>query len=491
MLARDSRQLTTRFIRSIDRTGRFGDGRGSHGLSIRAERNAAGGLNKFWQQRTSINGQKCTIGLGTFPIITLQVARNRAFDNARKIALGEDIRKPERTIPTFAQAFDQVIETRYPSWRDEDTVKAWRRGKEFCKPMFSTKVSKVTTKDILDTLEPIWISKPKVARDLRSILSGVMDWTIQQGHRTTDPVPTHAQLTRTFGNQPPPVPHKSAPYDDLGSHLETLICSDTWWAEKYCILFMALTADRSGEARKAVWSEIDLDKAIWTIPGHRMKNAGEHIVPLSKQAIEILKFAQRNGDHSKGTIFPPKRGGIYINRSRLAKTTQKLALPFVPHGLRASFATWASDREYVNPDVVEASLAHAMDKKVRRPYIRTKFFKQRRKLMQEWADFLTETMGPVIAGAPRPKGDPPKIKSKDEPATGAEPHIAAVPGTDQQAGKPRTPENGTTATNAGQATKRRHPAQALATVNGRPPKGPKQRTKAFHQPGLQFVETRP
>ena len=397
MLARDSRQLTTRFIRSIDRPGRFGDGRGSHGLSIRAKGNAAGGLNKFWQQRTSIDGQKCTIGLGNFPIITLQVARNNAFNNARQIALGEDIRKPKHDIPTFAQAFDQVIETRLPSWRDEDTEKAWRRDKEYCKPMLSIKISKVTTKHVLDTLEPIWIAKPKLARDLSSIVSGVMDWAIQQGHRATDPVPTYAQLTRTFGKQPPPVPYKSAPYEDLGRHLKTLIRSKTWWAEKCCLIFMALTGDRSGEAREATWEEIDLDKAIWTIPAQRMKALNEHIVPLSKEAREILRYAQSQGHHSNGTIFPPKRGGIYIHRSRLAKTTRKLKLQFVPHGLRSSFATWASELDNINPDVVEACLAHTLDKKVRRSYIRTRFFKQRRKLMQEWADYLTKTMGPVIA----------------------------------------------------------------------------------------------
>ena len=160
---------------------------------------------------------------------------------------------------------------------------------------------------------------------------------------------------------------------------------------------MALTGDRSGEAREATWDEIDLDKAIWTIPAQRMKALNEHIVPLSKEAMEILRYAQSHGHHSNGTIFPPKRGGIYIHRSRLAKTTRKLSLPFVPHGLRSSFATWASELDNINPDVVEACLAHTLDKKVRRSYIRTKFFKQRRKLMQEWADYLTKTMGPVIA----------------------------------------------------------------------------------------------
>ena len=92
MSARNSRQLTTRFIRSIDRPGRFGDGHGSHGLTLVVRDRAGGGLRSFCQQRIVINGKKTTVGLGNFPIITLKVARDKAFHNARKIALGEDIR---------------------------------------------------------------------------------------------------------------------------------------------------------------------------------------------------------------------------------------------------------------------------------------------------------------------------------------------------------------------------------------------------------------
>ena len=127
MLARNSGQLTTKFIRSIDRPGRFGDGRGHHGLSIRAYTNAAGELNKIWQQRTTIDGQKYTIGLGTFPIITLQVARNRAFDNARKIALGEGHTKTQTHHP-------YVRPSLRPSYRDPVPLMARRRHRKGVAP---------------------------------------------------------------------------------------------------------------------------------------------------------------------------------------------------------------------------------------------------------------------------------------------------------------------------------------------------------------------
>lgn len=94
MVDTNSGRLSHNNIREITQPGRYGDGRGSYGLSILGKRNAAGGLNLVWSQRIQIDGKTTTLGLGTFPIITLQVARKKAFNNARRLALGEDIRKP-------------------------------------------------------------------------------------------------------------------------------------------------------------------------------------------------------------------------------------------------------------------------------------------------------------------------------------------------------------------------------------------------------------
>ena len=196
---------------------------------------------------------------------------------------------------------------------------------------------------------------------------------------------------------------------------------------------------------------------------------------MPTQAMEILRLVASKGRHSKGTVFPLQRGGIFMDSEQLSDIPRELGLPFVPHGLRSSFIDWVSENRPESENLAEMSLAHVVGTKTKRSYARSILLDQRRQLLQEYADYLTETMGPVIAGAPRPKGDPsPQIKSKDEPATGADPPIAAVPGSDQQAGKP---ENGTTAATAGRTTKRRHPAQALAMVNGRTRKESKQRAQ--------------
>lgn len=127
-----------------------------------------------------------------------------------------------------------------------------------------------------------------------------------------------------------------------------------------------------------------------------MKNGKPHKVPLSNAAMEILLHAQQRATHPQGTIFPPILGGAVINENRLPRVVRELALPFVPHGMRSSFADWAAECTDYPDDAIEVSLSHTVGTAVKRAYRRTDFFDIRRKLMQDWADFLKSTMGPVI-----------------------------------------------------------------------------------------------
>ena len=108
-------RLTHTFVKTVTRPGRYGDGRGGLGLSVLVKENAAGGLNKTWSQRLRIGRKIATLGLGSFPVVTLADARKRVLDNARRVYHGEDILKPPPIIPTVDEAFDIVIEQRRPS----------------------------------------------------------------------------------------------------------------------------------------------------------------------------------------------------------------------------------------------------------------------------------------------------------------------------------------------------------------------------------------
>ena len=96
-----------------------------------------------------------------------------------------------------------------------------------------------------------------------------MQWAVNQGYRDSNPA--SPGVTQGLGKQARPVHHKSLAHPLLGSALAQVRDSDAWWAEKACLIFLAFTGVRSGEARLATWEEIDLDTATWTIPAHRMK----------------------------------------------------------------------------------------------------------------------------------------------------------------------------------------------------------------------------
>ena len=478
--------LTPHFVRTVTRPGRYGDGHGGFGLSLHVKPATKGRLSKTWNQRLPIEAGKRETGLGAYPAIPLHSARQQALDNWQRVKAGEDILATLAApipIPIVSEGFDAVIATRRQGWRTKTTEKSWRRYQRKCESILAKPVSEVTTADVTAIIEPIWHKIPTEAKKIRIALHAVMQWSIIKGHRPDNPALPY--ITEGMGKQKPTTHHPSVPYRKLGEVLRLVKNADAPWAVKACLLFLVFTISRSRQAREAKWHEIDFDNAAWTIPGSRMKSGIPHTVPLCSQAIDLLIDAQDRTGSSHGLIFPPEANAQHIYAYELSELLHSVRSPAVPHGMRSSFRNWSGRTKGITHNVAEAAMAHSHDKVVA-AYLTDDYVEERIELMQLWGDFLT---APVINATPSEKGETrPKIKSKDEPATGAEPHFDAVPGTDQQAG---TPANRTTATTAGRTTKRRHPAQALATVNGRPPKGPKQRTKAFHQPGLQFVETRP
>ena len=345
--AMKSIRLTHTFVKSVTRPGRYGDGRGGLGLSLLVKKTAAGGWSKTWSQRLRIDRKIATLGFGSFPVVTLADARKRALDNARRVDQGEDILKPAPIIPTVDEAFDIVIEQRRPSWKGEQTEAVWDLAKRYCKPISSKPVSEVKQKDVIDVLAPIWQKKPNMARQVRSNLSTVMIWAINREYRASNPATPVA--VKELGKQPPGSHHPSLAEDQLGSALAKIRDADARWAETYCLIFLAFTGVRSGEARMATWEEINLDSATWTIPGSKMKNSVMHKVPLSTQAVEILLYAREQTGRSEGVIFPPERGGHHMNSQRLSGLMKKLEIPAVPHGDRSSLRNWAGGRAPGDP----------------------------------------------------------------------------------------------------------------------------------------------
>ena len=415
-MASKSTRLTNTFIKNVKagkKPKRYSDGPGAYGLTILVKLTNAGGSSKSFCQRIRINGKRRDLGLGPWPVVTLAEAREKALDNARRVARGEDILKPAPTIPTVDQIFDIVIEKRRPSWKGENTEGQWRLSQRYCRPISSMPVSEVRQKDVIDILGPIWHEKKKTARELRSNLGTVMQWAISRELRTTNPA---AGVIQELGRQDPPNHYESLPYPKLGAALALIRDADAWWATKCCLIFTAFTGVRSGEARMATWDEIDWEELTFTLSRSRMKNGEAHKVPLAPQVVEFLQYVRdQNGGKCEGLIFPPERGDSHMDRGRLSSLMKKLGIPAHPHGFRASFRKWSGSRADISDAVAETTLAHKQPTPVRQAYLDTQFFEERLPVMDQWADFLTQTMGPVIPTTLTVPGDEQKEREASSP----------------------------------------------------------------------------
>ena len=389
---REYRQLTHTIVKTA-KPGRYGDRRGGHGLSLLVKETSTGRNSKTWSQRLRINGKLVSIGLGPFPIISLAEAREKALDNATRVAKGEDILKPPPKAPTVADLFHEIKRNRGKAWTLE-TTQGWYRSLHYCNTISSKPVSDVTRDDIIHILTDLWHEKPAAGKKVLNHLSTVMKLAINKESRHTNPASTG--IARDLGKQRPAQHMKSVDYKILGEALRQVRDSAHWWATRYCFLFLVLTGVRTSEARMATWEEIDLSTSIWTIPAERMKNRIEHKVPLSLQVKEILLHAQDRTERTSGVIFPPQRSAKSIHRSSFSYLLRNLGIQAVPHGSRSSFRNWAGGQSKIAQPAAEMVLVHKQGSEIERTYMTSEFLEHRGPIMQAWADVLSDIMGPVI-----------------------------------------------------------------------------------------------
>jgi integrase len=174
---------------------------------------------------------------------------------------------------------------------------------------------------------------------------------------------------------------------------QTLRSSGDYTVVAALLEFVILTACRSGEARAAAWSEIDVERAVWTVPADRMKAKIAHTVPLSRQVVSLLERLHTLDLHPT-LVFPALRGGVLSDMALTALLRRVKAISTTPgrtatvHGFRSTFRDWCSEQGYQR-DLAERALAHTIANKVEAAYHRTDLLEQRRPMMQAWADFVT------------------------------------------------------------------------------------------------------
>ena len=382
------KRLSASFVRTVNRPGRYGDGRGGFGLSLLVKPRSAGGFSKTWSQRVILGGKPVNIGLGAYPVVTLAEARDEALRNRRTIAQGRDPRVRAPLVPTFEEAVEQVIRIHAQGWKKGGKSEAqWRSSMHrFVLPHLGhLPVSAIQPRDIMGVLLPIWNALPETARRIRRRIGVVMKWAVAQGYRRDNPVgdALSAALPR---NASAPRHFRALPFAQVAAALQKVRDSRVYPTRVLCFEFLVLCAVRSGESRHARWDEIDLASAVWTIPAERMKARRTHRVPLSRQALRVLSAARGLGEDS-ALVFPAPHGRA-LNDASLSRLCRELDLGCVPHGMRSSFRDWAAECSDAPREVCELALAHVNSNRVERAYRRTDLFERRRKLMQEWADYV-------------------------------------------------------------------------------------------------------
>ena len=375
--------LSAAFVRQVAKAGRYSDG---HGLYLEVDTSG----RRRWIQRLVIRGRRSELGLGSFPLVTLKDARERALPNRRLARAGGDPlaeKRRARDIPTFVVAASRVLEQKRAGWRSPKHAKDWPASLErHAFPRIGDRpVSEVTSADVLEILNPIWYDKPETARRVRQRINTVMQWAVTMGYRIDNPCD---RIGATLGRQRDVVRHMPAlPHGDVAEAIETVRASRATTAAKLAFEFLVLAAARSGEVRKAQWPEIDFDAAKWTVPADRTKTEREHEVPLAPRAIEILHAARALADDS-GLVFPSRRGKP-LSDMTLSKLLKELGIPAVPHGFRSSFRDWAAEETNHPREVAEAALAHRVKNKVEAAYARSTLFERRRRLMNDWSLYLS------------------------------------------------------------------------------------------------------
>jgi integrase len=251
-------------------------------------------------------------------------------------------------------------------------------------------VRDISVGDVLAVIEPHWTTKNETMVRTRNRIELVLGWAASRGYRDkTNPAQWKGNLQHAL-----PKPGKVNQRQHHAALLHQQI--NALWTRLEAVegmsaaalRFTILTAARSGETRGAVWSEIDLDTGLWVIPASRMKASREHRVPLSAEAVELLKSLPRfePAEGQLDYVFPGRTGGTLSDMS-LTQVLRRLKVEAVPHGMRSSFADWAAETSYPH-EVREMALAHAVGDATVQAYTRTDLLERRRQMMNDWGRYV-------------------------------------------------------------------------------------------------------
>jgi len=407
-----AKELSAVAVKRLSKTDGWHFVGGAPGLFLKVQNPAAS-----WVLRIRSNGSRKKIGLGSYTSISLAQARAAAIEyrsmrdtgidplaEKRKIKKEEiDARKKRKT---FDECVNEYLSLHLRQFSNEKHRRQWISTLQtYASPLIGNmKVADITKNDVLVVMnQPIrnknkqvigtfWEKRKETSKRLLDRIRRVIDFAIVSEYRTTiNPAIWKGYLdtqlakhSRVIQNHFP-----ALRYQDAKNFLVKLRKHSGYSCR--ALEFLIFVGVRSGAVRNALWSNIDLRENIWTIPPEHNKTREIHRVPLSDQAISLLKLLPRV--QSCDIVFPNKSGKILSDMalSQIMKRmfeAGEIKSKSVPHGLRATFRSWAADMTSYPDEIRKAASGHAVSDQVLKAYQRTDFFDQRRSLMQDWADYI-------------------------------------------------------------------------------------------------------
>ena len=387
-------RLDPRTAMTIKTPGRHSDG---GGLYLAIDKKG----RRRWCFMYVRGGKRTELGLGGGRDIKLTDARDAAAEHRKTLKKGGDPRaapeQPKTAI--FGEYADAYIETHKAGWKNQKHIDQWTMTlTKYAAPLRKRLVHSITTEDILAVLTPIWNRTPETAERLRGRLEKVLDAAKVENLRSGDnparwrghlehPLTKRRYLSRGH--------HAALPYAELPDFLAQLRTRVAGAGQ--ALEFAILTATRTSEVLGAQWQEFELadEGSLWVIPKERMKAQREHRVPLSDQAVSLLRVRQaaRDKKTAKPTDFvfcaddQPTKPLSIMAMSMLLRRMGYAAGVVTVHGFRSTFRDWASETTATPHDVCEMALAHSIGNKTEAAYRRGDLLQKRRELMVAWAEF--------------------------------------------------------------------------------------------------------
>ncbi|MFA5627195.1 MAG: integrase arm-type DNA-binding domain-containing protein [Thiohalomonadaceae bacterium] len=356
---------------------------------------------KLWRYRYRIAGKENVFAIGDYPAIGLADARTE-HDKARVLV-------KQGIHPSHNRQAERLANVTANANTFEAVAREWMASKKKWTPYYRRQVENFMSGDVFPFVGKLPIRSvsaahlleiirridkrgaPTVALLVRQWSSAIFRYAVQTQRADSDPA---AVLVGVI-DRPKVEHHKPLSREQIADFAKALDAYGGYRTTVIALRLMLLTFVRTVELRKAEWSEFDLDRAEWRIPAERMKMREAHIVPLSKQAVELLRELHTHTG-GRGVLFPNYRNpkdcmtATTLNRAlERMGFNGKGSIGFSAHGFRATASTILNEMGY-RPDVIERQLAHAERNKVRASYNQAEYMEDRRTMMQQWADMTDE-----------------------------------------------------------------------------------------------------